>query len=163
MVVPSEIATSQLASQCVAAIEAHGGQTKVIDVGPDCDRETLGALLTILIAMWGVLRVWFLLWASIRLSSLSRRCTNIELSAGFRRRRVVCSIVVFDAGRCLVGADDLLRCPSEAMVWGLGRVVGLEDSRRWVGWWICGDHYRSMLVAFVQPAGREYDGRSICD
>jgi NAD(P)-dependent dehydrogenase (short-subunit alcohol dehydrogenase family)/acyl carrier protein len=132
IVAPADTAASDLTNDCVAAIRAHGGEAKIVLVGDDdSHRERLGRILADLdrgvvgvISLIGIDTADFSATGAVRTLTLAQALADVGL---------LVPLWCLTQGAVSVAADDLLRRPSGALVWGLGRVVGLEHPRRWGG------------------------------
>ncbi len=115
----------------VGALEARGASAVVLELDERVDRAALAARLGECEAPAGVL----LLAASIdgEGASAAGAAAALTLAQALGDAGVAAPLWCVTSGAVSVGEEDPLRTPAQALVWGLGRVVGLEQPDRWGG------------------------------
>ncbi|HEV3295467.1 MAG TPA: beta-ketoacyl synthase N-terminal-like domain-containing protein, partial [Streptosporangiaceae bacterium] len=153
VVVPAGQADGQVAAGCVRALAAGGAQVVVAEVVAGDDRAVLAGRITGLLAgatadgagvvagvsgVSGVSGVVSLLgaeeepvpgWPVVAVGLAG----TLALVQGLGDAGVEAPLWVLTRGAVAVGPGEVLASPVQAMVWGLGRVAGLEHPDRWGG------------------------------
>ncbi|MET7642033.1 type I polyketide synthase, partial [Streptomyces sp. NPDC005438] len=124
-------------SQLGETLRAHGAEvhTLALNEGECADRQALSARLGELPQVNGVLSLAALdetphdgdLAVSTGLAA------TMTLAQALGDAGIDAPLWIATAGAVSVGPADPVRSPAQAMVWGLGRVVGLEHPDRWGG------------------------------
>ncbi|MCX4862354.1 type I polyketide synthase, partial [Streptomyces canus] len=135
VVVPAEPAAVDLRRSCVAALEARGASTVVVEVGA-VERAELAALVSAEVSdVSGVLSLLAL--DEVPLPGLPSvtggLAATLTLVQALGDAGVAAPLWVATRGAVAAGPGEVLRAPVQAQVWGLGRVVGLEHPDRWGG------------------------------
>ncbi len=130
-----EIPTASIAQ----ALERHGAQVLTVELDPAmAEREALtarlrealgdrpvGGVLSLLASAQGVHPTW----PAVPLSLAG----TLVLAQALADAGVQAPLWSVTQGAVAAAASDPLPSPEQAMVWGLGRVLGLEDPARWGG------------------------------
>ncbi|WP_307630049.1 type I polyketide synthase [Streptomyces turgidiscabies] len=135
VVVPAEPAAVGLRRSCVAALEARGAETVVVEVGTT-ERAELAALISAEVSdVAGVLSLLALDETPLsgHPSVTGGLAGTLALVQALGDVGVVAPLWVATRGAVAAGAGEVLTAPVQAQVWGLGRVVGLEHPDRWGG------------------------------
>ena len=131
VVVPEEASASGLAEQCATAIEESGAEVRMIVANNDCDRDSLRTMLGGVST--GVVGVLSLMGIDACQFSYTGTLRTMHLVQALVDGGLLVPLWSLTQGAVSVSTSDPLRRPSEAAVWGLGRVVGLEEPEIWGG------------------------------
>ncbi|MEK0771738.1 type I polyketide synthase, partial [Mycobacterium ulcerans] len=132
LIVPSELAKTDPVIGCAAALEAHGALVTIITIfEPDFNRSLMGASLKDIgshisgvISFLGIHGSEFSDSGAVKTLNLVQAMGDVHLDV---------PLWCLTQGAVSISADDLIRCSSAALVWGLGRVVALEHPGSWGG------------------------------
>jgi NADP-dependent 3-hydroxy acid dehydrogenase YdfG len=142
VVVPAGPAGEDLTAWCVRALTARGARAAVLEVAAGTDRDVLADLIRQVLAgisgVFGVLGVLSLLavdegpvpgYRGLP-AGLAGTMALVQAlgDAGAQAR-----LWVLTEGAVPSGQEETVASPVQAMVWGLGRVAGLEHPGRWGG------------------------------
>ncbi|WTL36059.1 SDR family NAD(P)-dependent oxidoreductase [Nocardia sp. NBC_01503] len=137
LVVPGALTDSELVRTCVAALQAGGVMVRILGVDlAGTDRETLaGLLLDAAGSTDGVVSLLALNPDPSSAPSGSDRglFVTVLLVQALGDVGVVAPLWCVTQSAVSVSGGDRVVNPGQAMVWGLGRVVGLEHPERWGG------------------------------
>ncbi|WP_443098173.1 type I polyketide synthase [Actinoalloteichus sp. AHMU CJ021] len=127
LVMPDTGTGRRWSGPCVAALARHGVQVAEVAVRPDgVDRARLAELLVAVPdAVDGVL--------SLLALDAPDAASTLALAQALGDARIEAPLWCLTSGAVSVGRSDPLSNPVQSQVWGLGRVVGLEQPRRWGG------------------------------
>ncbi|MFE2522569.1 type I polyketide synthase, partial [Streptomyces mirabilis] len=130
--VPAGPVAVELRDACVAALEARGASTVVVEVGA-VERAELAELVSADVS--GVLSLLALDEAPLPGGSVvaGGLAATLALVQGLGDAGVSAPLWVATRGAVAAGPGEVLTAPVQAQVWGLGRVVGLEHPDRWGG------------------------------
>ena len=139
LVAPDGQAGDEVAAAVCAAITAQGGTVIDVDVAPDADRTTLAETLRRSVGAGTVPRgVVSLL--GLDEDSLPDRpgltrgtAHTLALTQALGDAGISAPLWLLTQGAVGTGPQDPPTRPVQALVWGLGRVVGLEHPERWGG------------------------------
>ncbi|MCX5381018.1 type I polyketide synthase [Streptomyces sp. NBC_00091] len=128
VVLPADPAHESLAADCAAALARHGASTVTVRV-TGTDRTALAELIRTAVAAAGITGVLSLagLGADGALHSLV--LVQALTDAGVTGAK----LWTVTRGAVSTGRSDDAADPAQAQVWGLGRVVALEQPRSWGG------------------------------
>ncbi|WP_217193254.1 type I polyketide synthase, partial [Streptomyces buecherae] len=137
LVVPAGLADSEFTETISQGLAKSGARVVPVAVDPDADRDVLARALLAAVDGESEVRVLSLLALD------EEPMAGQPVSAGFAltlwlvqavaglgvRARLWCGT----RGAVSVGRSDRLASPVQSMVWGLGRIVGVEYPQRWGG------------------------------
>jgi acyl transferase domain-containing protein/acyl carrier protein len=126
VVVPAEASADELHTGMVGALETQGASAVVLELDERLDREALAGRLGECETPQGVL----LLAAPLDGDGAA---ATLRLVQALGDAGVEAPLWCVTSGAVSVGGGDPLTHPAQALVWGLGRVVGLEQPGRWGG------------------------------
>ncbi|MEU6963704.1 type I polyketide synthase, partial [Streptomyces chrestomyceticus] len=137
--VPAEAAVAELAQGCIEALNARGAEAVVVEVpAGTVGRAELAALLAGAADASAASGVLSLL--ALDETPLSDHpvvpgglAATLGLVQALGDVGSEVPLWVVTSGAVAAGAEEVLSCPVQAQVWGLGRVVALEHPERWGG------------------------------
>jgi acyl transferase domain-containing protein/acyl carrier protein len=138
VVVPADGAAGDLAQGLVQAMAARGGPAVVVEVAAEIDRTALAdriaAALTGTCAIAGVVSLLGLVETPMPGYPVTAGLAgSLALVQALGDAGIGAPLWLLTRGAVAAGAGEVPASPSHAMVWGLGRVAGLEHPDRWGG------------------------------
>ena len=135
-----QVAVGELRASVVGALERHGARVRIVEVDLEgVERETLAGRLRDALSdgpeVSGVLSLLALedAWHPERQSVPLGLAGTLALAQALGDAGVERPLWTATRGAVSADPSDRLESPEQAMVWGLARVVGLEDPARWGG------------------------------
>ncbi|HEY7144815.1 MAG TPA: acyltransferase domain-containing protein, partial [Streptosporangiaceae bacterium] len=136
VVVPAGRTGRDVAGACVAALEAGGAAVRVAEVAAAAGREALAGLLGDLgVPVAGVVSLLALDEGPVTGLPVvaAGLAGTLALVQALGDARIDAPLWVLTCGAVAAGPGEVLACPVQQQVWGLGRVASLEYPDRWGG------------------------------